>query len=147
MQVALGETQQTNPSLVAWDELPQRLQDASRRQADDIGSKLSAIGCGLEALTDWDADLFAFAPDEIERLAVLEHERWLEDYQASGWRYAPGAKSVEQKTHPSLVPWGELSEAEREKDRDVARLLPTLLARAGLQVARLEPRGRTVTRP
>ena len=142
VQVALGETQQTNPSLVAWDELPQRLQDASRRQADDIGSKLSAIGCGLEALTDWDADLFAFAPDEIERLAVLEHERWLEDYQASGWRYAPGAKSVEQKTHPSLVPWVELSEAEREKDRDVVRLLPTLLARAGLQVARFEPRGR-----
>ena len=116
-QRTLGETADTNPSLVTWDELSARLKEANRNQADHIGIKLGAIGYGLEPLDNWDADLFTFTRDEIERLAVLEHERWLDDYRDAGWRRAPGQKSVKRKTHPSLIPWSELTEDEREKDR------------------------------
>ena len=88
-QRTLGETADTNPSLVTWDELSARLKEANRNQADHIGIKLGAIGYGLEPLDNWDADLFTFTRDEIERLAVLEHERWLDDYRDAGWQRAP----------------------------------------------------------
>jgi len=140
-QAERGATVESNPSLVPWDELPARLQEANRAQADDIGVKLAAAGYDLEPLTDWDADQFCFPPDEVERLAELEHERWVADYRRAGWTYGPGDKDVGAKTHPSLVPWAELSEAERDKDRDVVCLMPAFLARAGFQIARRQSRG------
>ena len=148
-QTARGDTPQTNPSLVPWDDLPPRLQDANRHQADDVGFKLAALGCRLAPLTDWDADRFSFSPEEIEELAEKEHERWMKDYLSAGWVYAPGEKQNHKKTHPSLVPWGELSEEEKDKDRDTIRSLPVFLARTGFQIERqrgAEERGRPVDR-
>jgi hypothetical protein len=36
------------------------------------------------------------------------------------------------------VPWSELPEANRQKDRDVVRLLPEILAEFGLAVVRYD---------
>lgn len=36
-----------------------------------------------------------------------------------------------------MVPWDDLSEPEREKDREAVRSLPVFLARTGFQVYRL----------
>lgn len=132
----LGESRETNPALVPWGELPARLQEANRSQADHIGIKLAAAGYELNPLTDWDADLFSFTSQEVERLAELEHERWVDDYAKAGWTYAAGEKNIKARTHPSLVLWSELSEEEKEKDRDVVRLLPVFLARSGFQIRR-----------
>ncbi len=133
---AHGETLADNPSLAAWEALPERLRDANRRQADHIHAKLEAIGCGLAPLTDWDAEAFAFTPDEIERLSQLEHARWMDDARRAGWRHAPGAKDLARKTHPSLVPWAALPDGEKEKDRQAVRSLPRLVALAGLEIYR-----------
>jgi hypothetical protein len=138
-QTARGDTPQSNPSLVPWDDLPPRLQEANRRQADDIGVKLETLGCALAPLTDWDADRFTFTPGEVEMLAVREHERWMDDYVRAGWVHAPGEKQNRKKTHPSLVPWSQLTENEKEKDRDTIRSLPVFLARAGFQIERRVP--------
>jgi hypothetical protein len=138
-QTARGDTPQSNPSLVPWDDLPPRLQEANRRQADDIGVKLETLGCALAPLTDWDADRFTFTPGEVEMLAVKEHERWMDDYVRAGWVHAPGDKQNRKKTHPSLVPWSQLTEDEKEKDRDTIRSLPVFLARAGFQIERRRP--------
>jgi hypothetical protein len=137
-----GETLADNPSLAAWEALPEALRDANRRQADHIHAKLEAIGCGLAPLTDWDAEAFAFAPDEIERLSMMEHARWMDDARLSGWRHAPGAKDPARKTHPSLVPWAALPDGEKEKDRQAVRSLPRLVALAGLQIYRRQGIGR-----
>jgi len=136
-QAALGETPATNPSLRPWNELPAAVAEDNRRQADEFGVKLAAVGCGLTALTDWDADLFTFTPEEIEFLAEMEHQRWIDDHLREGWRYAAGEKRPDKKTHPALVPWSEMPEAERDKDRDLMRSLPAFLVRAGCQVRRL----------
>lgn len=60
----------------------------------------------------------------------------MDDYTRAGWTYAPGEKQSHKKTHPSLIPWRELSEEEKEKDRDTVRSLPVFLARAGFQIDR-----------
>jgi voltage-gated potassium channel Kch len=132
---ARGETSHGKPSLADWDLLDERLKESSRRQADHIGVKLRAVGYGLEPLTDWDAQLAAFSPDEVETLAELEHERWRQERLADGWNWGPERDYGEQ-THPDLVPWERLAEAEREVDRDAVRGLPSSLAKAGFRVYR-----------
>jgi hypothetical protein len=140
-EIERGATVETNPSLVPWDALPDRLREANRAQADHIAVKLATVGYDIEPLTDWDADQFSLTADKVEQLAELEHERWVADYLGAGWRYASGEKDAKAKTHPSLAPWGDLAETEREKDRDVVRLLPVFLAHAGFQIVSRQPAG------
>jgi hypothetical protein len=135
-QLAAGETPATNPTILSWDELPEPIRESNRRQADHIGAKLRVAGCRLAPLTDWDAEAFEFPADRVEQLARGEHERFVVERLATGWAFAPGPKDLARKLSPDLVPWEELSEATREKDRASVRGLPRFLARAGLQVHR-----------
>jgi voltage-gated potassium channel Kch len=136
-EIERGATAEDNPVLVPFDALPQRLQEANRSQADHIGVKLTAAGYDLEPLTDWDADRFTFSVAEVEQLSELEHQRWVADYEVAGWRHACGPKDADAKTHPDLVPWDELPDEAREKDREAVRAIPRFLAKAGLQVRRV----------
>src|SRR5207249_1639910 len=105
-QINLGHDLQSNPSLVPWERLPEGFKESNRNQADHIGLKLQAIGCDLAPLTEWDAHTFSFTPEEVERMAQMEHERWVEERQAQGWTYGP--RDNEKKTNPSLVAWNDL---------------------------------------
>jgi hypothetical protein len=136
-QEAKGETAAENPSLVPWDRLPETLRQANRRQADHIGIKLARIGCRIAPLRAWGGAQLTFCDNEIELLAELEHQRWMDDLLADGWRYAPVPKDPVRKTHPSLVPWIKSTEEDREKDREVIRALPDLLARVGFEIYRV----------
>jgi voltage-gated potassium channel Kch len=135
----LGETPADNPSLVAWGSLPHSLRQSNRRQVDGIGPKLAAIGCAivpspLVRLTD---DQFEFTESELDRLAVLEHERWQRDLRDEGWRRNSGRKDPQRLRHPSLIPWERLSDEERKKDRDAVTAIPSILERAGYAIVRL----------
>jgi hypothetical protein len=66
-------------------------------------------------------------------LAESEHERWLREKQAAGWKEAPQTDKA-RKLHQSQVPWEQLPEAEKEKDRMLVRGIPIILARAGYAV-------------
>lgn len=137
-QIAEGKTAAENPSMVPWEDLPERLKESNRRQAENIGVKLRRIGCGIEPLSNSDAT-FAFTPDEVERLAHDEHERWWRERLADDWTLAP-EKNVERKQSPYLVEWEQLSEEIREYDRNAVRGIPAFLARAGLRVVSREGR-------
>ncbi len=139
-QAEQGTTPETNPAMVRWEELPESLRESNRDQADHIGVKLRAVGCDLAPLTDWDAESFRFSVAEIERLAEMEHERWVQDRMRSGWTYAPGTKDLDRKTSPHLVPWDELTDDVQEWDRVMVRGIPTFLARAGYQIVRVAKR-------
>jgi hypothetical protein len=132
-----GATRATNPSMVAWDHLPERLRESNRRQADHLSTKLRHVGCVVVPLVDWNGDAFRFSSAEIEQLARLEHERWMEELLAQGWKHQPREKDPAQKTHPCLVEWEALPDEIRELDRKTVRGLPSFLARVGFRVARL----------
>ncbi|TFH54312.1 MAG: hypothetical protein E4G89_00250 [Methanothrix sp.] len=123
-----------NPSNVIWDELAEDLKESNKFQADHIGIKLKAIDCGIEPLIDWDAESFEFTPVEMELMAEMEHERWVEERLELGWVY--GEKKDEKKS-PYLVPWEQLSDKIKEYDRVFIRKLPALLAHTGFQIYRL----------
>jgi hypothetical protein len=124
--------------LVPWDNLPERIKESNRRQADHIGLKLKAIGCGISPLRDWEAPKFEFTSQQIEVMARMEHERWSQERRSAGWRYAPGERDRVRKTHPSLVDWGALPDSEKDKNRITVRELPHLLASAGFEIYRYE---------
>ena len=76
---------------------------------------------------DYQPKLFSADPDglpvelkgALETLAEQVHDAWAAGRLAEGWRY--GARLDETaRTHPCLVPYGDLPEHEREYDRRTA---------------------------
>jgi len=140
-QTRRGVTARENPAVVPWEQLPDDLRESNLRQADHIVAKLAAVGYDIAPLTDWDAEDFVFAPDEVEAMAEMEHARWMNERLAAGWRYDPGDKDLERKTSPFLLErWEDLPEEQKDIDRGAASDLPRLLASVGLQVVRVAPR-------
>ncbi len=131
-----GDTPETNPSLIPWDELSETLKDSNRRQADSVGVKLKSISCYIVPMTDWNAEPIDFTSDEIEVMAEIEHKEWVDYHLKNGWVYAPGPKNRDKKTHHCLIPWEELPEVERQKDRDTVQKIPYYLEKAGFQIYR-----------
>jgi hypothetical protein len=127
--VSMGAT----PAMAPWDALDDDLRQANLAQARDILAKLARVGAVVCAGADPDG--FTFTDEEVERLSQLEHERWSRQRRASGWSYAP-VRDNERKHHPDLLPWRQLSEDARIKDREVVRDVPRLLAAAGLHARR-----------
>jgi voltage-gated potassium channel Kch len=133
---ARGDSPVVNRSMRPWEQLPDDLKRANLAQAAHIGTKLEAIDCVVtpESVT---APAFAFTDDEIEQLAQMEHERWMQERLAEGKVYGP---SREGDQHADLADWQYLSNTAREKDRDAIRELPAILREAGFQIIRLPPR-------
>lgn len=131
-----GKTLETNPSMAPWDQLPEYLKESNRRQADHIGVKLKAIGCEIAPLTDWEVGSLEFAAEEVERLAEMEHDRWVDERKRDGWQ--PGPRDAQKKTTPYLVPWDELTEEIKDYDRNTVRGLPLFLAKVGFKIVRVK---------
>ncbi len=80
-------------------------------------------------------------PELLEKLAEAAHDVWMEGKIRYGW--TPGSvtdKAV--KIHTCLIPYDQLTEVDKESDRDLVRGIPAILAKAGLKaVAPLGPTG------
>jgi serine phosphatase RsbU (regulator of sigma subunit) len=59
-------------------------------------------------------------------MARVEHMRWSWEKRLNGWTHG-SIKDDIRKTHPSLVPYDDLSETEKEKDRELVKLIPAFL--------------------
>lgn len=130
-----GRKPESDPAMQPWETLPESLKQSNRAQAADIGKKLLTIGYGIAPASSGPAATH-FRPEELERLAVLEHERWVAERRAAGWTSGP-VKDVERRITPYLIPWEELTEEIREYDREAVRGIPEVLAEAGLVMYRL----------
>ncbi|MDP9870249.1 MULTISPECIES: RyR domain-containing protein [Streptosporangium] len=131
-----GDSLETNDSLLPWPELPETLKKANRSQAQDIGRKLKAVGAVLASRVNPELG-FTFTDAEIERLAAMEHRRWMDERAEEGWTHGPSRDTV-RKRHPDMEDWARLPESSKEKDRNVIRHLPAVLAMAGFQIVRME---------
>lgn len=121
-----------DPSLGPWETLPEPLKHSNRSQAAAIPDKLRSIGCRIASLKGPPA---SFSSEELDRLARIEHERWVQERIDAGWTSAP-VKDVARKQSPYLVGWKDLSEEIRELDRDAIQGIPEALAAAGLGLYR-----------
>lgn len=124
---ARGEA--TYASSLAYDDLPEDLKEQNRQNVRDIPSKLTKTGYAMIPARSNEPP-FNFSGDALEQLARMEHERWMGVKLAHGWRYAPET-DPDKKLNQCLLPWDDLPEKEKEKDRDLVRGIPKMLVRAG----------------
>ncbi|MDO4483704.1 MAG: ion channel [Clostridia bacterium] len=95
-----------NPAAPAWGELSCFLRASNRAATDHIPVKLSLL----------QGTPFEQADASLRRMCRQnEHDRWLRFHALHGWRYGPH-KDALLRTHPCMVPFDELSEAEQAKD-------------------------------
>jgi voltage-gated potassium channel Kch len=135
---ARGETRQSNPSMVPWDDLGDDLRAANVAQAQDVERKLAAIGWRLTPAPA--GAPLVLTDDDVERLARMEHDRWADERRSRGWAHGQ-RRDNEAKLHPDLVAWSELSGVAQDKDRDAVREIPGQLTGAGLGVVPLGDSG------
>ena len=55
----------------------------------------------------------------------LSHENWLREKEKDGWVYGE-VKDVEKKTHPCMIPYDELPEFQRFKDKFFVTIVKVL---------------------
>ncbi len=129
---AIGdESRRVSAALVPFGHLSEYGKEQNRAFARDLLQKLA--GAGYEIVADeGSATPLDLAGDALEKLAKEEHERWVARKRAEGWSYGPETDEA-QKRHPALVPWEALEPSEKDKDRDLIRGIPQILARAGLR--------------
>ncbi|CAO5247366.1 NAD-binding protein [Frankia sp. AgKG'84/4] len=131
-----GQAMGSRRAMVPWDELPEDLRDANRAQAAQFGEMLRTQSLMLMPAGEADSD-FSFTGAEIEQLAQQEHDRWRRERTAKGFTLGPAPQDGSGRRHPAMVDWAELPEVDRERDRDVIRALPGILAHAGLRIVPL----------
>lgn len=65
--------------------------------------------------TQFVATVARICADGYETTPKAEHDSWWRAYEAMGWKYGP-VRDRAAKTHPDMVPFEELHDAERIKD-------------------------------
>lgn len=116
-----------------WESLPENLKAPNRDQARDVGRKLAEMNYAVVPDRGTQT-VVEFPPAEVEVLAQMEHARWMAERASRG--LTPGLRRTD-RTHPDLVPWSELTEVAREKDRVFIRGLPRLLLAEGFEIVAL----------
>ncbi|NTV04422.1 hypothetical protein HGA89_05880 [bacterium] len=123
-----------------YEELPDEIKQdniAAARRLPDVLALAGLIvvdaehGPGADIMT-----VQAVIEQNIELLSEAEHDGWMEYKFNSGWRYGE-KRDNEKKLHASLVPYIDLSEVDKGKDRNAVRCYAEIVERAGFLI-RLE---------
>lgn len=114
------------PAVQPWERLSEAAQNDNRNAADQMDYALANVFMMAEP-SDGGA---AFTRDEVEVLSGIAHSRWMAAKGLQGYRY--GAERDDKLLlHPDMVPYTELTEAARQKDRDVVESIPEMAELAG----------------
>lgn len=82
-----------------------------------------------------DIDLPKELEELIEEMARNVHDVWAQGRIAEGWTYGE-QRDDKKRTHPCLVPYEELPDAEREYDRQTAVQTLKLILKLGFKIHR-----------
>ncbi|MBN1618230.1 ATPase [Candidatus Dojkabacteria bacterium] len=127
-----SESDKTHSALIPYENLDESLKEQNRQSVKDIPNKLSKINyIMIHARTN--EIKVELSKEQIEILSKFEHERWLNSKLEDGWTQGDQTDR-EQKKHKLMVPYKELSEEEKDKDRDLVRGIPDILYRAGYTI-------------
>jgi len=122
-----------HPNSQPWEDLHEDIRDANRMVAGHFDIKMRAIDCNLGSIDeDTEVDLNA---DELEVLSIMEHNRWWADRALNGWKFGSVRNDI-QKVHPNMLPYDNLSEADKQKDRDSVLEMINILRGEGAIIVR-----------
>ena len=127
---------------VSWDSLSEADQQDNMAAARRIPAVLALAGLivkkGAPEVKDVESPPRSDTVDlqiehHLERLAEAEHEGWMAHRKKAGWTFAKD-KDIKQKKHPLLIPYDELPELEKQKDRDAVCNYREHLKNAGYHI-------------
>ena len=71
----------------------------------------------------------------LEPMAKHVHDRWMSERIANGWCFGK-VYSIDQKTHPCIIPYEDLSESEKDLDRHTAIQTIKFIMSSGYSIVR-----------
>jgi hypothetical protein len=116
----------SRPAMRPWDELAEFYRESNRQQVARLPRALQLDGRRRYDIVQAHrkaAERFVFPPDDLERIARNEHERFLAERR----RTEPG--------NPDLVPWEDLTDLSKEVVRQQIRDWPQVLASVDLTLS------------
>jgi bifunctional DNA-binding transcriptional regulator/antitoxin component of YhaV-PrlF toxin-antitoxin module len=116
-------------SLRPFAELPENKKEQNRDNARDIHRKLTSAGYTIIP-AESNQVLAEFTQTEVEKLAREEHGRWMKKKLADGWQHAEKTDKA-NTLYKDIVPWEQLTEEEKDKDRMLVKAIPRILGKAG----------------
>jgi len=121
---------------VPFADLPADFQHANLAAARRIPAVLAVAGRRIVPENEGgpvlnETEALALLEVRIEPAAIAEHEGWMAEKVESSWQCGP-ERDDEAKIHPSIIPYADLSEVEKEKDRSAVRNYPAMVRRAGM---------------
>lgn len=121
-----GEEIARKATFRSWDLLRPIDQEANHSQALHAPIKLRAAGAdpATETREDWLARLRD--PELLERLARMEHERWMADRLLAGYQ-ASNVRDDARRLHNDIKPYEALIESTRNNDREAVRKIGNYL--------------------
>ncbi|HZP73479.1 MAG TPA: RyR domain-containing protein [Gaiellaceae bacterium] len=91
-----------------WEELDLEARELNLSAVDAMAGELLELGYRM--VEGAKGHPLRLGPEELERLAEAEHERWSRVRLTQGWQ--PGTERDDaERVHPDLVPWAELGAA------------------------------------
>jgi len=140
---AIHETWRSLSRVEGWSMQPHldrpyaELSDAdkadNRAAARRMGDVLAVAGL---TLGDDPVRPSAALPADLEPMAEAEHDGWMAQRAQQGWTWSE-TRDDAAKHHPSMLPYAQLPEREKDKDRNNIRHYPEFAARAGLRIVPL----------
>jgi len=128
----------THSSLKPYACLPEHEKEQNRGAVRDIPNKLARFGYAMVPGRNNEPDI-VFPTDILEKMAELEHKRWMQAKFNDGWKHGT-ITDKDNKIHALLVEWDDRRLTEEEKDKDrrlVAESIPCMLRKAGYTIVKL----------
>jgi len=124
-----------DPTMVPWDELDEKFQYSSIQQKLFAEAILRYEGYALRENEKSNFKPISFPVEELERMAEMEHGRWVVERTRTGWKL--GGRDPGKKISPYLVPWHDLPDKVKKWDLDYVGRWPEDFREADIEIYKL----------
>ena len=120
-----------------YNDLPEDYKEDNRQAAARIPQALELVGLYVVPDSMPSIDTYEEIQDVLERnlelLAEAEHDGWMEHKIRNGWVYGEKRDDA-KKINPALLPYKDLSEQDKDKDRNSVRYYQDILKEAKYKI-------------
>ena len=119
-----------------WESISETMKMSNRYQAYHTNIKLGFLGYIVDVSSNTNKININYSESQLGVLAQMEKRRWNAERLLSGWIYGR-EKIPDLKIHHDLVPWEELDEIAKQKDRDTVSNITNTITALNLSITKV----------